>query len=380
MIVYEIKFVPIRISDAPAYSYRGVMIDSARHYLSPSTIRKVMDGMVLSKLNVLHWHIVDAESFPFVSSSYPDLTKYGAYHSSKIYDRESISSLIDHAAKRGIRIIPEMDSPGHTAIWGKAPELKEIAFVCNKYNGQMNPTIDLTYKVVEGVMNDFAESFPDEFLHLGGDEVDHACWLSNKEIALFMQKNNISDAVKLQNYYKERQKKLLPKGKKAVYWVYNENFDFADDEIIQFWGISTDLASIQNKTNKLILSPYDVLYLDVGFGNLFGGDYGKMKTWKQIYLNFKPKSYNLDSSRILGGEVCLWGEVNSDETMENKLWPRSNAFSERVWNGEETDDLVDIATRVINAEKRYRRAGFNVSPASSEWCSQNIEICWGKQN
>lgn len=379
---YQISHFPIQISDSPSLKYRGVMIDTARHYMKVSTLKHVLDGMVYHKLNVLHWHITDEESFPLVLESFPELTQYGAYSPEEVYTKEDVEEILLHARLRGIRVIPEIDSPAHSLSWGWSPALQGISMHCFMwalYNGQLNPTLDKTYQVVEGILNDLENLFPDPIVHLGGDEVGFSCWENDVNIRAFMDANNIPNGIKLQQYYKTRQRDILSQinpEKSAIYWVNDANFDYLPNDIQQFWSSTDQYSLIQNYTNRVILSPYDYLYIDLGYGNIFGDrSWAPFVEWKKIY-NFNPYPAEIDRSRILGSEVTLWAELNSDAAMDNHLWSRTSAFSERVWNALIHNGNQDIVTRLYANEKRLLKRGIAASPVTSEHCARHVEICW----
>lgn len=137
-----------------------------------STLEQILDGMAYNKMNVFHWHIVDDHSFPYESIKFPELTK-GAYHDSMIYSQKDVAKIIEYARMRGIRVMPEFDTPGHTRSWGAShPEL--LTACGGPYQGKLgpiNPIIDSNYDFIFELLEEVFRVFPDKYSHLGGDEV-----------------------------------------------------------------------------------------------------------------------------------------------------------------------------------------------------------------
>ena len=165
-----IKGIPIVIDDQPDYLWRGLMIDSSRHFQPMKTLKKMIDGLMFNKMNVLHWHISDEDSFPMDVKTQPELSQYGSVGG--IYSETDVKSLIQYAKTRGVRLIPEIDTPAHTQSWGRSPNLADIIVNCNtEYKGQFDPTLNKTYDVVKNVMQYVNNTFIDNYVHFGGDEV-----------------------------------------------------------------------------------------------------------------------------------------------------------------------------------------------------------------
>ena len=144
------------------------MIDTSRYFLDINTIKKIIDGMLYMKLNVLHWHIVDEDSFPMHVPSAPELSENGSIGG--VYSQNDLKSIISYGKTRGVRVVPEIDTPGHTLSWGRSSKYGSIALNCNgKYAGQFDPTLDLTWDVVSKVMNYVNSTFDDTYIHFGGD-------------------------------------------------------------------------------------------------------------------------------------------------------------------------------------------------------------------
>lgn len=152
----------VTIEDKPVYPYRGILLDTARNYISLPVIKRILDGMSLSKLNTFHWHITDSQSFPYVSKSNPNLSKLGAYSPSKIYTPEDVAEVIQFGLERGIRVMPEFDAPAHVgegwqdtdfvACFNRKPW---VDYCVEPPCGQFDPTKPGLYDVLEGKFKEF---------------------------------------------------------------------------------------------------------------------------------------------------------------------------------------------------------------------------------
>jgi N-acetyl-beta-hexosaminidase len=180
---YRVKFSPINIgNDEPSYAYRGVMLDTSKEYYYPDAIKQLLDGMMIARLTVFHWHFIDSDSMPMYMKSYPDLTNYTAFRPYEIYTPEMVKDIVKHAKVRGITVIPELEGPANLNSLGYYPEFNEL-MACfkdrsdkSRANGPppsavIDPVSDKTYHILKNFMKDIKDSFEPSVWHLGGDEV-----------------------------------------------------------------------------------------------------------------------------------------------------------------------------------------------------------------
>lgn len=207
---------------------------------------------MLNKLNILHWHITDDESFPLLLTNYSQITNTSKFWDTAIFTKADVMHVVNYASIRGVAIVPEIDTPGHTWSWGKSADLANITLTCGtiKQYGQFDPTLEKTYEVVKSVMQDLSDFFPyAPYIHFGGDEVVKSCYDSRPSIKEFMDKNNIPDYTALEVYYRQRQKSIWVnevKSKKSVLYWYNkvDNLPAEEDDIIHWWGATSEYSAI----------------------------------------------------------------------------------------------------------------------------------------
>ena len=276
--IYMIEYAPIEVKDKPRYPYRGVMLDTAREFFFPDTIKQVIDGMMLGKLNILHWHFSDDESFPMYSETFPDLTDYTAFSKEEVYKPYMVKEIVEYGKIRGVKVVPELEGPGHMNALGSYPKLKDLiacygdpSVVDNHANGgppsaPINPVNEGTYKFLKSIMKDMAKNFDTDIWHLGGDEVGRDCWKSIHEVQEYMSKHNKS-ITDLHEHYMQKERKLLSEVNseaRAMYWYQNDRFHYHKDDILQLWSNVNKLQTQMNEhgDNYFVLSPSDRYYLN----------------------------------------------------------------------------------------------------------------------
>ncbi|XP_022179120.1 beta-hexosaminidase subunit beta-like isoform X2 [Myzus persicae] len=347
------------IVDYPKFRHRGFLLDTSRHYYPIESITKTLDAMSYSKMNVFHWHMVDDNSFPYQSSAFPNLSERGAFGKSAIYTKNDVKYVIEYARLRGIRVIPEIDTPGHSLSWrlGGIPGLlAQCSDSDPNHFGPIDPTIEENYNFINTLLAEVNELFLDNYLHLGGDEVNTTCWTTNKRIQTFMHRNNIKNVTELKNYYfthifnMTRNLKALP-----IVWeeIFDEKINLDSNVVVHVWkgGYNYSIVS------EIMKSGHPVLFSSCWYMNYikYGTD------WPNFY-RCDPTAVAGNNRLFLGGEACMWGEFADEANLLPTSWPRTCAVAEVLWSHRlnETEAKYRIEEHVC----RMRRRGIPAQPAN----------------
>nr|XP_022911133.1 chitooligosaccharidolytic beta-N-acetylglucosaminidase-like isoform X1 [Onthophagus taurus] len=373
------------IKDKPLYPYRGVMLDTARHFISIRSIKRTIEGMAMSKLNTFHWHITDSESFPYGSTTIPELSTLGAYSPLKIYTPSDISNVITYALIRGVRVIPELDSPAHIR---EGLENLKITVDCNDQHSQLNPILEKTYEVLEVIYKDIIEDFNPELFHMGTDEVSLSCWMQDESIKNWMKNRNWdlieANGARLLNYFQNKALERYRKHQKIDTPIIIWDGILSQDEylqnipqsryIIQVWnggnGYEKDLIE---KGYNIIISSINPFYLDCGF-DIHCQNYN---TWENIYDFRIFNELNINDEvryKILGSEVTVWTEKIDDSYLDSRIWPRAAAMAEIFWS-EPDETSSKVKQRFLYHRERLVQIGIGAEAIDTEWCIQNGREC-----
>uniref|UniRef100_A0A8C1P8Z6 Beta-hexosaminidase n=2 Tax=Cyprinus carpio TaxID=7962 RepID=A0A8C1P8Z6_CYPCA len=361
------------ISDFPRFAHRGILLDSSRHFLPLKVILANLEAMAMNKFNVFHWHIVDDPSFPYMSRTFPDLSQKGAYHPfTHVYTPSDVKMVIEFARMRGIRVIPEFDTPGHTQSWGNG----QLNLLTPCYSGSspsgtfgpVNPILNSSYDFMTQFFKEISTVFPDAYIHLGGDEVDFSCWKSNPDIKKFMVQQGFgTDYSKLESFYIQRLLDIVAATKKG-YMVWQEVFDngvkLKDDTVVEVWIGNKMEEELQNVTGAgfttILSAPWYLDYISYG------------QDWQRYYkvepLNFPGT--DAQKKLVIGGEACLWGEYVDATNLTPRLWPRASAVAERLWSDKSVTDVGNAYKRLVQHRCRMVKRGIPAEPLFVGHCRQ----------
>lgn len=413
----------VSIKDWPLYPHRGVLIDSGRNYLSVGSILDNIDIMSMAKMNVLHWHLVDSQSWPIKLEVYPEMVN-DAYSDLEIYSKLDIEYVISYAKQRGVRVIPELDMPGHSRAGYLALNKSILACEDSWWSGdiwlehtavepppgQLEILKDETYDVVGKIYTELSEIFPDNIFHVGGDELQANCYKDSTTVRDWFCENENRTFKDLTQHWIDRAVPIFKQVPERRLMMWEDVITSHDagahhvskDVIVQSW--SNFGENIQNLTNRgydVVVSSHNFLYLDCGYGGWLtndprysekaendefnygqGGSWcGPYKTWQRIYgFNIAANLTAEQQKHILGAEAALWGEQTDSIVLIQNIWPRTAALAENLWSGNvdpETGDLrtFSMVLRILNFREYLVALGYSVSPLVPRFCLQNPHAC-----
>jgi hexosaminidase len=344
----------LTINDKPRFPWRGLMIDSARHFVPLDILRRNIDGLEAVKMNVFHWHLSENQGFRVESKRFPKLHESGS--DGLYYTQDEIHDLIEYARDRGIRVVPEFDVPGHSTAWfvgypelASAPGPYEIEKRWGVFDPAFDPTNERTYKFLDQFIAEMARLFPDHFFHVGGDEVNGKQWDANPKIQEFIKEHNLKNNEGLQSYFNKRLEPIVSRhGKSMVGWDEVLDPSLPKDILIQSWRGADGLAAAAKQGFRGILS--NGYYLDLGWS---AARHYAVDPLGGAAASLSPE----EKARILGGESCMWAEYVDTENIDSRIWPRNAVIAERLWSPLEITDPASMHTRMEAESQRLEWIG-----------------------
>ncbi|WP_239016821.1 beta-N-acetylhexosaminidase [Sphingomonas ginkgonis] len=396
----KLRIAATRIDDAPRYPWRGLMLDSARHMQSVAFIHRLLDAMMASKLNRLHWHLVDDQGWRIPIPGWPRLTDVSAWRHPATapgapalpavggtYSSAEIREIVAYAAARGITIVPEIEMPGHalSAIraypalgmgvpippgmeshWGVFPWL---------YN-----TDDATFRFLQDVLRETMRLFPGRDIHVGGDEAVKDQWRASPAMQARIRKLGLKDEDALQGWFMSRIGRFLAAhGRRLVGWDEILDGGVPADAAITSWRGTDGAVRAARAGHDAILSPAPLLYLDhlQGAGPSEPPGRVQQSTLADL-LAFDPQPAGLTPAQrrhILGLQANLWTEhVRTDERAAWMMFPRALAIAEIGWSGARPRSLPAFTGPLLDQAERLRSLG--MAGAYSAWA---VDARWDRR-
>jgi hexosaminidase len=371
------------IKDAPRFTWRGLMLDVARHFLPVSDLLRTVDAMALLRLNVLHLHLTDDQGFRFPSAAYPQLASAAAY------TRSELTALVHYAADRGIRVVPELDMPGHTTSWIDACPDWGIGYQgpsrrFGVHRSCLNPTHPEVLEAVDTLLGELADVFPDAYMHFGGDEVHPATWPEDPALRAYMESAGMRRAADLQAEFNARVvARIFALGRRPLGWDEVLHPGLPTGVTVQAWRGATardralaagcDCILSSNYYLDLFFPPdvhyrfdpeapqgelvalEDALEEDPRFTHVAAG-----MRWTRHWRQADAGNIAHKPGRLLGGTACLWSELVDSATLDVRLWTRLPALAERFWSPAHITDLADMRARLSHSRRLLARVGIDL--------------------
>jgi hexosaminidase len=382
-------FIPaVTITDGPRFRWRGLMLDSARHFQSPEFVKHLLDAMAANKLNTFHWHLVDDQGWRIEIKKYPKLTGVSAWRlpatalgapplprTGGFYTQAEIREIVAYAGKRGITVVPEIEMPGHAlsairaypALGMGVPLPKGVESDWGVFPWLYN-TDEPTFTFLEDVLDEVMTLFPSRYIHVGGDEAVKDQWKASPKIQAQMKSLGITSEDKLQSWFIQRiGRYLAAHDRRLIGWDEILDGGITPDATVMSWrGIDGAVAAAK-AGHDAVLSPAPILYLNhrQGVTAAEGTGRGELITLAQVYgFDPAPASIPAEQQRhILGLQGNLWTEhVRTDAEAAEAIFPRGAAIAELGWS-KGPSDFSDFIRRL--APQMTRLSALGIEPGAA---------------
>ncbi|MHC9013318.1 family 20 glycosylhydrolase [Stenotrophomonas rhizophila] len=380
------KLPALRIDDAPRFSWRGLMLDSARHFQSLDEIKQVLDAMAEQKLNTFHWHLTDDQGWRMEIKRYPKLTGIGSCRIPAgdggrdpvtgaerpycgFYTQDQIREVIAYAAARHIQVIPEIDVPGHaTAAIAAYPELgtidtplkplSEWGVFPNLFN-----TEDSTFEFLENVLEEVIALFPATYVHVGGDEAVKDQWEASARVQARMRELGAGDEMEMQSHIIKRLETFLEQhDRRLIGWDEILEGGLPPEATVMSWRGTEGGLKAASEGHDVVMSPVTDMYMDYLQTNSPNEPPGRPAAipLARVY-GFEPVPDALAKDKqhhILGLQANMFTEhTRSYARLQHNLFPRLAAVAETGWSPRERRDYADFLARLPAQLQRYQAMG-----------------------
>ena len=385
----------LRIEDAPRFGWRGLMLDSARHFQSVDEIKQLIDAMALHKLNVLHWHLTDDQGWRIEMPKYPRLTSVGACRIPageagtdpatgkprpycRYYTQAQIRDIVAYAGSRNIDVVPEFDMPGHVqsivAAYPQYGSLGNTPPVSNEWgvHQYLFNVDEPTFAFIEDVLDEILTLFPSKYIHIGGDEAVKDQWKASPRVQKRMKELGIKDETALQSWFIKRLDTYLEgKGRRLLGWDEILDGGLPAEATVMSWrGIEGGIAAA-SQGHDVVMAPVSKLYLDYLQTDSPNEPPGRptQVTLRDVY-EFEPVPEVLDAERrkhILGLQANVWTEhMRTWKRVQHAIFPRIAAVAETGWVPQGRKDYAAFIARVPAQLQRYRALGIDYADTPFE--------------
>jgi hexosaminidase len=344
------------IRDYPRFSWRGVMLDVARHFLSVEDVMHYIDLAAYYKINRFHIHLTDDQGWRILINSWPNLAVHGG--STQVgggtggyYSQSEYSEIVEYAHKRYITVVPEIDMPGHTnSALASYPELNKNAIAPSLYTGikvgfsALDVHKEITYKFIDDVIRELSAITPGPYIHIGGDEAP------------------LVDSIDYVNFVDTVQTIIHSYGKQMIGWDEISKANLSVTSIAQHWANKIILNAVTQRA-KVIMSPASKVYLDMKYdtSTTLGLNWAGYIEVMDAY-NWDPAIYfnGITEGNIVGVEAPLWTEtILNRNDLEFMVFPRMPGYAEIGWSPSTGRNWDEYKERLAEHGLRWEQMGLN---------------------
>jgi hexosaminidase len=374
----------VEIEDAPRFKYRGMHLDTSRHFFPAPFVKKFIDTIAMYKMNTFHWHLTDDQGWRIEIKKYPKLTEVGGWRKETAigHDREQphkfdgqryggfytqaeIRDIVAYASQRHITILPEIEMPGHSqAALAAYPELGctkgpfEVGTKWGIYQDIYCPS-EKTFSFMQDVLTEVIALFPSSYIHIGGDEVKKARWKESQAVQDLIKREHLKDEEEVQSYFIRRIAKFLKqKGRHLVGWDEILEGGLAPDATVMSWRGFNGGIEAAKQGHDVIMTPEDFVYFDhyqdsdTAKEPLAIGGYTpveKVYEFEPVLDSFTPEQ----AAHVVGAQGNVWSEyIPSTAQVEYMTFPRAIALAEVLWTAKSARNWDDFADRLSPHFKR----------------------------
>jgi len=388
----------VSITDYPRFGWRGLMLDTSRHFMPKTFVLKLIDVLALHKFNSLQLHLTDDQGWRIEIKKYPKLTEVGAWrdetvvgHAGKkpwkfdgrphggFYTQDDLREIVGYAADRHINVVPEIEMPGHAraaiaaypelgchpdqplkpwTVWGVCPDI-------------YIPT-DKTIGFVQDVLTEVLALFPSKIIHIGGDEATKEQWKASPVVQARIKELGLKDEDQMQSWFiKQMDTFLAQKGRRLIGWDEILEGGLAPGAVVMSWRGERGGIAAAKEGHDVVMAPTGWTYFDYYQGPpekeplAIGGNLPlkKVYEYEPIPKEMKPE----EAKHILGAQCQLWAEyLPTTRQVEYMAFPRAAAMSEVLWSPAERKDYTAFLVRLAQDLKRLDILDWNYRKLDKE--------------
>jgi hexosaminidase len=389
LIAASPKAIPaVTIDDTPRFPWRGLHLDVGRHFFPVEFIKRYIDLLATFKLNTFHWHLTEDQGWRLEIKKYPKLTEIGAWRKETIvgharrgpkgydgtrhggfYTQEQARDVVAYAKERGVFVLPEIEMPGHSLAalaaypeYANVPGPFEVRTTWGISDEVFSPS-EATFMFLENVLREVMDIFPNEFIHIGGDEAPKKRWKESPDAQAIIKQEKLKDEDELQSWFIRRIERFLNKnGRRLIGWDEILEGGLAPNATVMSWRGTAGGIAAAKQGHDVVMAPQADLYFDhyqadpehepLGIGGMtpIEDTYG----YEPIAAELSPD----EAKHVLGPEACMWTEyMPTTDQVEYMAYPRVLALAEIGWSPREARDWKSFSARLPAALRLLDRLG-----------------------